>query len=517
MWAQNGVTLSGRITNVATGLPVENAIVKLVAGSSSDFGQTSFTDANGNYSFDDAVPGAGRVEITAEGFVAFQKTNSDDTTIQIASDHAEHNFKLAPGATITGRIAGQEGAPREAMLVTLLCEDFIDGVKRFVVGGETEKSIEADMSSAGLDGSFRFTGLAPGRYILRAEPVGSEVRPRDRKEPLAEYPTEGYVSTYYPGTTEFADALPFTLATGETRVADFLVARRPLSRVSGEIEIPGVESGQVFFLLDQTNGSPFSALSTFAPRVSGAFVVGGLPAGQYTARADAVPVAAGQSASVSFAITDHDVDGLKLVPRFREEMAVDGAFRMANSGSPLPAGLSVQYAYSLPGPPPDSIPAAPTGTFWLGGEPGTYSVQPLVPAGYAVTEVRYGGANYLNALIPMTGNTSDTSLIIVLSDQPGAVAGSIVDGQQKPVPAKVELLPDPLPANFDFRAIRVVKNDSLGAFSIGGLAPGRYKAVALTGDDRKQDHDMTLLGPKLGRADSFEVTAGQSVSVNLRP
>ena len=49
----------------------------------------------------------------------------------------------------------------------------------------------------------------------------------------------------------------------------------------------------------------------------------------------------------------------------------------------------------------------------------------------------------------MKGDSIDSSLTIVLSDQPGAIAGSILDAEQKPFPAKVVLVPDPLPAGFD--------------------------------------------------------------------
>jgi hypothetical protein len=117
----------------------------------------------------------------------------------------------------------------------------------------------------------------------------------------------------------------------------------------------------------------------------------------------------------------------------------------------------------------------------------------------------------------MKADTIDLSLTIVLSDQPGAVAGSILDGAQKPVPAKVILVPDPLPANFDLWAIRVVSADKDGSFALRGLAPGRYKAVALTGDDRKRDHDFAILRDKLSAAEAFEVVAGQNLSVNVRP
>jgi hypothetical protein len=219
--------------------------------------------------------------------------------------------------------------------------------------------------------------------------------------------------------------------------------------------------------------------------------------------------------NVPFTITNHDVEGIKIVPQ--PELGVEGFFRMANSGSPLPAGLSVQFAFPSPGGQSDSIPVAENGQFWLTGYAGDYSVRPVVPAGYAVTEIRYGGANYLNSLIPMKGDSIDSSLSIVLTNQPAAVEGSIVDGEQKPVPARIVLAPDPLPPGFDWRAIRVVSNDKQGAFTLSGLAPGRYKAVALAGDDRKRDHDLSLLAEKLAAADAIEVVAGQSVSINIRP
>ena len=533
VWAQNTVTMSGRITDVATGLPVEGASIALVQGGSLATRRMEYADAGGNYSFDSVASGACSVEIGATGFLPYQKTNPDEVSIQVAGDHAQFNFKLTPAASITGRIGG-EGAdePGRNVVVTLFREDFTDGVRHFVAGSAATTAF----SSVKQDGSFEFNGLEPGRYIVGAGP-----RPDTRvvmsvitgKVSQEEHPAEGYVQTYYPGTTEFDAALLISVAAGETRTADFNVAKRPFFRASGEVNTSETEPWLGSLAITSTGNGPIQRTYSGSASVPGSFVVEGLPAGQYaatgiTVASPAIPNPEGSGfsfsmrrmpVSLSFAITDHNVEGLRInrEPESLGQLQVAGTFRMANAGTALPAGLSVQYSYANPGGESDAIPAAPTGEFWLGGAPGEYSVQPVVPAGYAVTEVLYGGANYLNSLIPMKGDTQDTSLTIVLSNQPGSVAGSIVDSEQKPVAAKIALLPDPLPANVDFRAIRVAKNDSQGAFSIGGLAPGRYKAVALTGDDRKQDHDMTLLGPKLGRADSFEVTAGQSVSVALRP
>lgn len=177
----------------------------------------------------------------------------------------------------------------------------------------------------------------------------------------------------------------------------------------------------------------------------------------------------------------------------------------------------MQYSFPAPGALSSPIPASSDGVFWLDGQPGEYSIRPVVPPSYAVTDIRYGGGNYLYSLIPLEGDTADPTIAITLSDQPASVSGTLTDDSGKPVAAKVGLLPDPIPTNFDFRAIRVAVTNDRGGFLFGGLAPGRYKALALTGDDRRQDHDMSLIGPRLGMADAFELTAGQNLTINLRP
>lgn len=482
---------------------------------------------------DDIAPGAGRIQIQKEGYVLFQRSNPDESSVQVTGERSEHNFRLTPAGSIVGKIVSEDAVKP---VVTLLQEDFTDGIARFITVASTNPSIVS-----GPEGSFRFVGLEPGRYIVSASsrPGGqafvsgfvcqqgncAAVAENLEQDPGA--PAEGYVTTYYPGTTQFADALPVTLAAGEKRSMDFRMAKRPLFRVSGEIETTGVEgalppvisvpngkepSHSVSLMFKRTDGGPGESATAVIVSVPGPFTVGGLPAGHYTASAF------GTQNDISLAITDHDVSGVKWVLHSgqQRQLTVDGSFRMANSDTKVPSGLSVQFGWPLPG---DStpMPTSESGHFTLTAPPGDYSVLPVVPAGYVVTELRYGGANYLNCLIPMKGDTADASLTIVLSDQPGAVGGSILDGEQKPIPAKVVLVPDPLPAGFDLWAIRVVSTNEDGTFAVRGLAPGRYKAVALTGDDRKRDHDFAILADKLNSADAFEVTVGQSLSLNIRP
>ncbi len=297
------------------------------------------------------------------------------------------------------------------------------------------------------DGSFRFMGLEPGRYIIKISPetnarvtgfytfdgttFQSKVAPHEADSATPES-WDGYTETYYPGTTEMADALPVTLAAGDSQVVNIRMAKRRLFRASGEIKMPGMEGGIASISLESVSGG---ATRTTGADVPGLFTVGGLPAGQYIATATIFgqglrtgPGGALQ-AKTPIMVTDHDVEGLRFA--FEPELEVGGTFRMANGIAHLPAGLAVQFAFPPPGGRSDSIAAAATGEFWLSGYTGDYSIQPSVPAGYAVTEIRYGGANYLYSLVPMRGDTLDSSLTIVLTDQPGSVGGSIVDGDSK--------------------------------------------------------------------------------------
>ncbi len=535
LWAQNTVVVSGKITDAITGLPVEDAAIALTYGGQSVTRRMRYTDAAGNYSFEEVSPGVASVEIQATGFLAFQKTNPDEASLQIAVDHAVHNFRLTRAASITGKVEGEGGDRLPGSTVaTLFQEDFSDGVRHFSGGAELGPANLFGIP-LGPDGSFRFTGLAPGRYIVGVGPrpfqtIEFQVDRNTGQALPAKPPAEGYVQTFYPGTTDFAAALPVSLGAGETVAADFKMAKRPLFRASGEVSAPGVERWAGKVQVTPTGYGVSRHVYSGPASVPGPFTVEGLPPGQYVATTIAgtpQPVQAGAAGvrilvstmqtNLSFSITDHDVDGLRIVPVPRGQVEVNGFFRMARPEIPLPGGLSVQYAFPQPGGVSTPIPAAATGEFWLSGMSGDYSVQPVLPAGYAATEVRYGSANYLNSLIPLTGGSPDSSLTIVLTDQTGSVAGTIVDRDSKPVPAEIALVPDPLPETFDFRAIRVVRNDQTGAFALSGLAPGRYRAAALTGDDRKRDHDMAILGEKIRAAEPFEVVAGQSVNISLRP
>src|SRR5262249_55442718 len=143
----------------------------------------------------------------------------------------------------------------------------------------------------------------------------------------------------------------------------------------------------------RSNGSDLGHVSLSK---AGSFTVAGLRPGEYSAIASVVP--SGETGIVPFVVSDHDVTGLKIIPRPVEQVHLHGTFRMADNGSSLPKDLSILYSDPNPGGQSEVIAAANEGQFSLTANPGNYSVRPVVPAGYAAVEIRYGGANQLNSL-----------------------------------------------------------------------------------------------------------------------
>ena len=126
----------------------------------------------------------------------------------------------------------------------------------------------------------------------------------------------------------------FRLAAGEARSADFghQSEKTRLFRASGEIELGRLPANQERERgSDRQPGEGSVAVFTYGGNASGpgTFAVDGLPSGQYTATrvtipGETIPNGNGSGFSVSlswinvnlpFAITDHDVGGLKLVPQ----------------------------------------------------------------------------------------------------------------------------------------------------------------------------------------------------------
>ncbi|MDZ7729951.1 MAG: carboxypeptidase regulatory-like domain-containing protein [Natrialbaceae archaeon] len=133
-------TVSGTVTNSSDGTALANATVEVVGTD-----QTATTDATGNYTITDVVPGTYDVQAAAPGYVA----ETQNVTVP-ANGTATANFALDPAeGTVTGTVLDNSGSPVEDVTIE---------------AGNTS-------TTTGAAGSYTL-GVAFGNYTVTAEKTG---------------------------------------------------------------------------------------------------------------------------------------------------------------------------------------------------------------------------------------------------------------------------------------------------------------------------------------------------------
>ena len=233
---KRGATISGRVTNAVTGLPVASLRVKADTPEGQGGGDSSTdTDADGTYTLKGLAPGS--YIITAEGDrYGYIREHYDGThnwqyavPVTISGTEAVESidFGLKPGATISGRVTDQDtGLP----LANVEIETHsVDGL-----GTYSSDRTDSD-----------------GRYILRAVGPGS-YRIKARSE------EQNYIQELYNGKLNWDDADLVTV-TGAEAVAGIDFSLKPGAAVSGRA-------------IDVNTGVPIANIEVYAAPIDGSKV-----------------------------------------------------------------------------------------------------------------------------------------------------------------------------------------------------------------------------------------------------
>lgn len=219
-FAQSGepatASISGRVVNASTGVPMRKVTVTLVPspgrgymGQQQALMQNALTDAAGEFEFRPLA--AGTFTLTAS-----HPLNSDikvQSSVEVQPGHsvAGVRLKLAAPAVISGRVIDEEGDPVlranvEAVRVTRMQT----GQRNPRIAGFTTDDT----------GSYRLFGLEPGRYRVVASVPG---------KPDSAYP-------FHPSTADSSGAQVVVAAAGqEVSGIDIRMQKAPLLRISGQV------------------------------------------------------------------------------------------------------------------------------------------------------------------------------------------------------------------------------------------------------------------------------------------
>ena len=261
-----GGTITGRVVDAATGLPVSDVGIYADSAEGGD-GAGAATDFDGRYAIAGLGPGRYRVGVDA-GQMGYIDVEYDDrqpweeadlVTIVGSQSVTGIDFRLGVGAIISGTVTDAEtGLPIEGVSVNA---DFADGGGASY--GENDRS-----------GFYALTGLAPGVYRV-------SVRPQDRTH------TAVYIEEFYDERLFWDDADPVLVSgTEEVPGIDFqldvgaTVSGRVTDAATG-LPLSGVGVSREF----AQEGGGYSEVRTVA---DGTFTLVGLAAGLYRIRVDAV-------------------------------------------------------------------------------------------------------------------------------------------------------------------------------------------------------------------------------------
>ena len=499
--------------------------------------QTGTTDSDGRFRFSDVEPGTYMVQAMADGFArqqigglpGGQSGMTARATVEAGGTSRNIVLHLMPAATVSGRIAGANGAPLVGMEVMLLRANYS-------IGGEMNLS---PMGSAQTDdrGQYRLFWMPPGRYYLVASAPN---RPMGSINPIMPSPrTNRYPQTFYPGTTSLQDATIIDLQPrAELSGMDFELSALPLYTVRGRIMdsatgAPPKSASMSITPREQYFGGTSSSTGPYDP-ATGTFELRDVLPGAYWIRAQLMgqPPTPGTSlrerqvmpsAAASVEVRGSNVDDVVLV--IVPAVSIQGrAVIEGDVSRDRPISVALQPTSMRFGPPGGSATVQPDGSFRIDnmgpGEyrfslPGLFMTPPgaNLPSQPYLKQARLGSIDLLNEKLTISGPVSD-EIQIVLSAKSGQISGTVTDDRQQPASAVAVIL---LPANRErLDLYRMATTGPKGEYILQGLAPGSYKVAAVQSSDMSSVFDPTTIKTLESRAQTITASELSKATVDLK-
>jgi protocatechuate 3,4-dioxygenase beta subunit len=545
-------TLSGTVVNYVTGEPLDKVDIETeVAGTRGGSAGSTTTDANGHFVISNLDPGQYRLKGKRNRFLGTyygaRRAGSNGVPIVLEAGQTitDLQFKLLPFGVIAGTIRDAEGEPLARVVVTALRVKFEEGRRKVTA---------VDAAFTDDEGQYRITGLAPGRYYVRADPKpkspggmmeGNFIAPfvvitTDAGGTPSATPSQPKIlmPALYPGVQAPEAARTIDLETGARVMGtDIVLPRSGTVRVKGHVTAPdGSRASMVSLSRGQWMGNSLDARLMASADEHGDFVFPAVPPGLYILTASAAAVA---EAHVSF--TPNSGPGIMIMEeshanyegRMPLEVGttpVDG-IQVVISGGATVTGIVVQAGDkgSVPGGSVEFDDGVSDirrsdildGRFSLDLPQGHYHVY-LNPDGVAqdgpllIRSARWDGRDIVSEGLTIAG-PGKVSLEIMAAPDGGKLEGIALDKDDKPVAgATVVLIPE---SGFRTRNDRyyTADTDQYGHFELDGIAPGDYKAFAW--DDVEpgvwRDAEFVKSIESKGEALTLKTGARESVKVHL--
>jgi hypothetical protein len=519
--------LRGQIVAADNGSPIRRAQVRVTSPDARE-GRLATTDAQGRFEIKELPAGRYTLSASKGGFVSLQygqrRPTESGTPIELGDGETIEKITigLPRGSVLGGRITDEFGEPVANASVSAWRYAYAGGTRRLIPAGQNARDTTDDQ------GHFRLFGLPPGEYYVSAtlRSSGPEVT-----DPMGE--VSGYASTYFPGTTNVAEAARVTLAVSqENTTINFGLIATKLVKVSGQVLMSDggpASNGLVMLIPVSTSGRPGMALQQGGNgnRVNdkGTFQMSNVAPGRYTLQARTGGNREFELAKMDLTVGAEDVDGLTLVTAAG---AIVNGNVVSDSGEPFdfkPSQFQVAARAASPdgaGPVGPGMAAARVGDDW------TFSLRNIsdavlfrtaTPQGWALKSISLGGQDITDTPMEFPQGQTVSGMQIVLTKKITTLSGLVSDAKGNPVlDATVVVFPaDDKLLTFQSRYIKAARPDQDGRYRVTGLpGPGSYLAVALQGLEDGQAGDPEFLASVRDEATKLELGEGETKSVDVK-
>jgi protocatechuate 3,4-dioxygenase beta subunit len=527
--AAKTATIAGTVVKEPGSQPLKKVLVQVVAEGQGE-SYTASTDADGHFRVENVVPGRYRLFIERTGFVEVnghgRKSDVNVVTIQAGQSVEDLLLRMLPTAIITGRITDEDGDPMSEVRVVALRKK----------PGKTSREALAVNATNDL-GEYRLTGLFPGQYSILAIPAPDfrDYEKASEKPPAsaARNSSEGdasdtrYLSTYYPGTNDPAQASPLEVKAGDEMPVNLTLVPARTYRIRGSVT--GIPAGQkpAVELFAKAGDSMRANASQIG--ADGQFEIRGVAPGSYVMKMETEAGTQALTAHQDINVIASDLEGIKLVPQ--PSFTISGHLRIEGGATGELSHYVVNLRQAeLPEDPGFFMSQDFFGTNALVDQQGNLQWKDVNPGNYIVQV--FGGAAQNNFYLKSatlagkdvaTGFTvsGPASLDLILSSKGSTIEGVVVerekdaDNDHAVSNATIVAVPEEkyrkLPDRFGTGS-----TDQHGRFVIRGLAPGRYTLFAWQDVEEDLWRDPDFLKSQEANGTTLKVDEGSDQAVELK-
>jgi Carboxypeptidase regulatory-like domain len=278
--------VAGVVVSLASGALLPSTRVSLTDAKNPRNTQWMITGDDGRFEFHGVGAGKYSLQGAHRGFIAttYEQHGQFSTAIVTGAGVDTENviLRLVPTAIISGKVLDEVGDGVRDANVRLYRENHGMGITQIVSAAAT---------STDDQGSYEFSGLAPGNYFVSASGrPWYAVHPAQQKEGGQYVAVDrsldvSYPTTYYSGTTEADAATPIMVKGGDHAEIDLNVAPVPSLHLIFHVAenqqngfIPPMLEKRVF---DSSESLGFDGMQQVS---AGTYELTGVPAGKYTVR-----------------------------------------------------------------------------------------------------------------------------------------------------------------------------------------------------------------------------------------